>query len=190
MWTSFELDILIIEDNALLALDLEQTVEQLGHTFVGCAANTIEAMELIESRHVDVALIDLNLTDGASGAALGRLLVKDYGVAVMFLTGNPGQLPDDFCGVIGVLPKPCSSLHIAAVIDCAFGLRQALAQRPEGVFLPPCQVGMGGLRSVFHPGATFPYPRALKQNLVVLSVSRQLVSEWARLAQTHAGFRP
>ena len=160
MQACFKLDVLIIEDNALLALDLAQTLEELGHAVVGCAANTSEAMELIDHRHIDVALVDLNLSDGPSGAALGRLMVREHGVAVMFLTGNPEQLPDDFCGAVGVLPKPCSSGHIAAVVDYAFRCRQALAQRPMGVFLPPCQVGMGGQQSVYHPGATHPYPRA------------------------------
>lgn len=58
--------VLIVQDNIYLALDLGAAVEQLGGRVVGPAATATEALALLEKEQVAAALIDAELTDGAS----------------------------------------------------------------------------------------------------------------------------
>ncbi len=96
--------VLIVEDEFLIALDLEQTVRSLGLEVAGLAVNKEQALKLAPM--ADIAFVDVNLLDGATGPEIGRRLVEDYGVSVVFMTGNPEALTDRVNGVLGVLTKP------------------------------------------------------------------------------------
>ncbi|WP_432443657.1 hypothetical protein [Rhizobium grahamii] len=52
-------NVLIVEDQPLVALNLQDTVEELGHHAVGIASNMYQALLLAD--HVDMALVDVNL---------------------------------------------------------------------------------------------------------------------------------
>ncbi|MDM9624611.1 response regulator [Rhizobium sp. S152] len=96
--------VLIVEDEFLIALDLEETVRSLGLQVAGLAVNKEQALNL--AAMADIAFVDVNLLDGATGPEIGRRLAEDYGVSVVFMTGNPEALTDRVSGVLGVLTKP------------------------------------------------------------------------------------
>lgn len=96
--------VLIVEDEALVALDLKNTLEDSGYSIVGIAADARRAFEFADSG-VDAAMVDLNLRDGLTGPRIGAELVR-RGVAVLFMTANPAQLGKGVPGAVGVLPKP------------------------------------------------------------------------------------
>ncbi|WP_421935050.1 response regulator [Phenylobacterium sp.] len=110
--------VLIVEDEILVAMELEETLSELGHTVVGIAPDR-RSFEALAGEGVDVALVDLNLRDGETGVEIGRALAQRHGAAVIFLTANPGLLEDGVAGTIGVLPKPASRHAVAAVVDYA-----------------------------------------------------------------------
>ena len=60
-------EILIVEDEALIALHLEALVKSLGHTVVGLAATCKEAVALAEHHRPQLILTDIQLSDGSSG---------------------------------------------------------------------------------------------------------------------------
>jgi PleD family two-component response regulator len=64
-------DVLIIEDEALIALDLEALVENLGHRVVGVARTRAEAATIARSRRPGLILADIQLADGSSGLESG-----------------------------------------------------------------------------------------------------------------------
>ncbi len=99
------LKIMIVEDEALLALELEEEVEAAGHTVIGQAMSEKQAMAILERQVPEFAFVDVHLTDGPTGIDVGRHLAE-RGIPYVFVTGNLKRVPDDFVGAIGVIEKP------------------------------------------------------------------------------------
>ena len=113
--------ILIIEDEALVALELRFVLEDLGHEVVGIAADSETAEDIIKTTDVDLALVDIHLSDGPTGIELGRHLGQDHRVAVLFMTANPGMVRNGVAGTIGVLSKPTDEDAVRNSVDYALG---------------------------------------------------------------------
>lgn len=113
--------ILIVEDEMLVAMDLESILAESGFEPVGIAADLATAEEYADQR-VDLALVDLNLRDGLSGPEIGKLLGAK-GVTVLFLTANPRTLGEGIAGTVGVLTKPTDSETVRDAVNYALGLR-------------------------------------------------------------------
>src|ERR1700760_5040 len=86
------LRILLVEDEPLIALDLETILERLGHQVVGVAETCAEAVRLAGDERPDVALVDIKLRDGFTGVEVARRLTDDFGLYCAFVTGNPEQV--------------------------------------------------------------------------------------------------
>ncbi|MFN3506732.1 MAG: response regulator [Allorhizobium sp.] len=97
--------IMIVEDEALLALELELEVEAAGHVVVGTAPSRKAALDIIEQSQPDFAFVDVHLSDGPTGIDIGRRLAE-LKVPFVFVTGNIKRIPDDFVGAIGAIEKP------------------------------------------------------------------------------------
>jgi len=82
--------VLIVEDESLIALDIEAALLADGHQVVGIATNEQEALEL--ANEADLAFVDVKLADGLSGPLIGQKLEKGFGVAVIYVTGNPALI--------------------------------------------------------------------------------------------------
>ena len=67
--------VIIVEDQALLAMELEYVLSEAGHIVVGCAMDMAEAVRLAAETRPDVALVDVNLRDGFSGPTIARQLI-------------------------------------------------------------------------------------------------------------------
>jgi CheY-like chemotaxis protein len=113
---SHRLRILIVEDEALIALELESLLQDEGHEVVGVAASSREAIALAQSLRPDLAFVDIHLTDGPTGVDVARRL-SQQGVAVLFMTVNAKRIPEDRAGARGLIGKPYTER----------GVRQALA---------------------------------------------------------------
>ena len=114
--------ILIVEDEMLVATELEAILEDLGHAPVGIAPDLETAMSLAD-RNVDLALVDLNLRDGLTGPQIGKFLCDKCNVTVLFVTANPGLLGDGIAGTVGVLAKPTSEADVKRAVDYALRVR-------------------------------------------------------------------
>jgi DNA-binding NarL/FixJ family response regulator len=108
--------VLIVEDEFLVALNLRQTLSNLGFETVGIAPDAETAFRFAESKP-DFALVDVNLRDGETGPQIGRTLAQEYGAVVLFLTANPGQLGEGIDGTIGVLSKPVGEEVVETTLD-------------------------------------------------------------------------
>lgn len=98
--------VLIVEDDLIIALDLEDMVTDLGFEVAGLASSLEHALHLAPSS--TIAFVDVNLSDGASGPAIGRILAEDFGITVVFMTGNAEAVADGVQGTLGVVSKPVS----------------------------------------------------------------------------------
>ena len=116
--------ILIIEDEALVAMELRFVLEDLGHEVLGVAATAKAARDLVRENEVDLALVEIHLSDGPTGINLGRELGQDMGVSVLFMTANPGMVKEGIAGTIGVLSKPTDEHAVQTAVDYALRRRQ------------------------------------------------------------------
>lgn len=120
--------VLIVEDEALLAMDIEAMVEDGGHRVVGEVASLDEVEQLDLALAPDLAFVDIQLARGSSGIDVCALIRGRWAEAVIiFVTANPKKIPDDFAGAQGVIPKPFTRN----------GLMSALHYIEEGVCDPP-----------------------------------------------------
>ena len=80
--------VLIIEDNALIALDLETQMEDLGCDVVGVAVTAAQAIDTARRTLPDLALVDLQLADSSRGQDAALVLRSELDVAYMILSGS------------------------------------------------------------------------------------------------------
>src|SRR4028119_774104 len=87
------LRVLIVEDEALLAMQVECLLLEAGHEPVGHALDSGEALTLARALSPDLALVDVHLRDGLTGVEVMRALTRDHGTAGVFVPGNlrPGR---------------------------------------------------------------------------------------------------
>lgn len=129
------LRILVVEDEALIALELEFLLDDLGYVTVGIAGSSAEAIALGLSTAPDIALVDIHLVDGPTGVDVARALSADPRTTVVFMTANAKRIPDDFAGAFGVIAKPYSERVVASTLDYVAGCRAGR------VPAPPCPDG-------------------------------------------------
>lgn len=129
-------NILIVEDEMLVACDMEDLLEENGHRCVGIAPDLCSARTFFD-RPIDLALVDLNLRDGLTGPQIGARL-GEAGVPVIFITANPAQIGDGVAGTIGVLTKPTDEQTLLEAV--AYALARKAGQSAE----PPAQMKLFG----------------------------------------------
>jgi CheY-like chemotaxis protein len=85
-------DILVIEDEPVIALDLKRLVEACGHRVVGLAASETEAVRLATAMRPGLILADINLGRGGDGSTAVARIQQDMSVPVIFVTAYPERL--------------------------------------------------------------------------------------------------
>ncbi|TDR93915.1 response regulator [Enterovirga rhinocerotis] len=123
-------DIMIIEDEPLIAMDLESLVEGLGHRVTGVARTRTEAVELASSKRPGLILADIQLADGSSGLDAVNDLLQTFEVPVIFITAYPerfltGERPEPAF----LIAKPFQPANVSAVISQALFFQQTARRR-------------------------------------------------------------
>ena len=96
---------MIVEDEMLLAIELESEIEMAGHQVTGLAMSSNEARALMTGKKPDFAFVDIHLLDGPTGIDVGRGLAE-AGIPYVFVSGNIKRIPQDFAGALGAIEKP------------------------------------------------------------------------------------
>ena len=107
-------DVLIIEDEPIIAMDIEELVLSCGHRVIGTATSEAEAVELAEKQRPGLILADINLGAGGDGtAAVARILKQRY-APVIFVTAYPERLlTGDALEPAFVITKPFEPVALA-----------------------------------------------------------------------------
>ncbi len=92
--------VLIIEDEPMIAMDLETIVRDLGHEVAGIAVTADEAVALAKSTKPGLVLADIQLADNSSGIDAVRAILSEFPVPVIFITAFPERL------LTGERPEP------------------------------------------------------------------------------------
>ena len=106
--------ILICEDNVIVAMSMEMTLEDLGHDSAGIVTSSDACRTAAETRDPDLVIVDLDLADGPTGLALVGWL-KERGIASIIVSGQADALDDDH-GAACVLVKPVDEARLGRAI--------------------------------------------------------------------------
>ncbi len=118
-------DVLIIEDEPVIAADVEALVKELGHTVVDIAATRTEAVDAVARKSPGLVLADIQLADGSSGIDAVKDILARYEVPVIFITAFPerlltGERPEPAF----LITKPFQPEEVKAVISQALFFSQ------------------------------------------------------------------
>jgi DNA-binding response OmpR family regulator len=113
--------ILIVEDELILAADLEHQLANLGHQVVGIAESSEEAIRLANQQRPDLITMDFQLQGEMSGGELATTLQMLTGARIIYITAFPDALlrtgdgnPPGIC-----VEKPFTPRQIAAAVSGA-----------------------------------------------------------------------
>ncbi|MBB3809799.1 response regulator [Pseudochelatococcus contaminans] len=119
-------DVLIIEDEPIIAMDIEALVEGLGHRVTAVARTHTEALAAVAAHRPQLVLADIQLADGSSGLDAVNDILAQAPIPVIFITAYPerlltGERPEPAF----LITKPFSVEAVRAVISQAlfFGQR-------------------------------------------------------------------
>jgi CheY-like chemotaxis protein len=93
-------DILVIEDEAIVAMHIRSIIQEAGHRCVGTARTHQEAVAAVRALNPELILADISLADGSSGIDAVKEILDEYDVPVIFVTAYPERL------LTGERPEP------------------------------------------------------------------------------------
>ncbi len=114
--------ILIVEDEAVIAMDLEQRLASMGYVIVGVASRADRAVELARQHHPDLALMDVHIQGDKDGTETARLLRDELDVPSIFLTAYSDDQTIQNALVsnpLGYLVKPFVDRELRAAVELA-----------------------------------------------------------------------
>jgi PAS domain S-box-containing protein len=114
--------ILIVEDNAILALDLQGMLSRLGYRGAGPLASGEDAITFLSDNRVDLVLMDIELAGDLNGIATAEIFNQKSETPVVFLTGYSQDLLLEKAKIVapyGYLIKPVPERELAASLEIA-----------------------------------------------------------------------
>ena len=124
--------ILLVEDEAVIAMDLKSNLIQLGYEVQGIVSSGEDAIRRVSEAQPDLVVMDITLDGHLSGIEAADEIRKAYGIPVVYLTAHAdsetvsrAKTTEPF----GYLPKPCSMNTLMSTIEVALYKGEADAQR-------------------------------------------------------------
>ncbi len=115
--------VLIVEDEALLAIDLASVLEDAGFEVVGPATSVTQALKLVDGPGCDFAILDVNLHDETS--EMVAVALRKQGTPFVFLTGISKDHALSWFGDVAILAKPARSETIIDAVQRRISVGQA-----------------------------------------------------------------
>jgi CheY-like chemotaxis protein len=145
----FAMNILIVEDNPVIAMDLSWILEDLGHRVCGTADTAAKGIDECAHSRPDVVMVDLNLADGRTGLALVNTLAQ-LRIPSVIVSGETDTLPKTTWAK-AVVSKPFHQALIAralADVEADFQQHVVVDLSPES---RPGTGKVGRLRGLLWP---------------------------------------
>lgn len=126
--------ILLVEDEGVIARDLEDTLTRLGYRVSGVASEGAEAIEMARELHPQLVVMDVSLRGEVDGIEAACAIQEDAPVPVIFLTGHTDTETLQravLTGPLGYLIKPFQEDDLRCAIEVAIHKHRADVQRRE-----------------------------------------------------------
>jgi DNA-binding NarL/FixJ family response regulator len=114
--------ILIVEDEPLIAEDIQGYLEESGFVVTGIASNGTEALQLLARQLPDALLLDINLGESPDGIELANIIRATYAVPFVFLTSHSDKATLERAKQTfpaGYLLKPFNGLDLMTSLEIA-----------------------------------------------------------------------
>ena len=114
--------ILIVEDERIVALDLQQTLGELGYDSCGIASSAAEAFQLCKQNHPTLALMDIRIKGPQDGIQTATLLRQQHHISVIYLTAHADEAMIErakHTQPLGFLVKPVKASELHTTIEIA-----------------------------------------------------------------------
>ena len=110
--------VLVVEDDAILALSLEEELRAIGVTDVEICPSTEDALKALRAEKPDVLVLDVHLADRSDGWAIAELVdhIGPKPPRIIFSTGAPGDIPEDVAQLGAILEKPYDPQDLAQLL--------------------------------------------------------------------------
>ena len=110
--------VLVVEDDAILSLNIEQALLDAGAAEVEICPTTDSALEALRARKPDAIVLDVHLADRDDGWAIAELVagIGPKPPRIVFSTGAPQDIPAEIAGLGTVLAKPYEPGELVAAI--------------------------------------------------------------------------
>lgn len=119
------LKLLVVEDEALVAMLIEDALTLHGHSVIGIADTLADALALADAETPDMALCDVKLALGDDGIAVAEALAA-RGIPCIFLSGNcPPSASNKL--IIGCIAKPFHNASLGDAVNAAYGCAKGTA---------------------------------------------------------------
>lgn len=115
-------NILIVEDEGIVALDLKKRLTSMGYNVIGSTASAEECLELVKQNKPDIIVMDIKLQGKMSGIEASSIIREKYNIPVVFLTAHndPQTLQEaKISGPYGYILKPYEARDLQNVIEIA-----------------------------------------------------------------------
>jgi two-component system, response regulator PdtaR len=113
-------NILLGEDEILIAMEQQLYLETAGYSVTGPAATAQDALMMVGTRRHDLALVDVHLACNSSGILVARQLTA-VGVPCLFITSHPEEVEASGVG-LGCLIKPFSERELICSVEIAMDI--------------------------------------------------------------------
>ncbi len=114
--------ILIVEDNVIIADDMQSMLEEIGYEIVDNVIVYEQAVEVLKNNHVDLVLIDIILASDKTGIDLGKHIREKYNIPFIFVTSNSDRATVENAKTVkpdGYLVKPFEQQDLYTSIEIA-----------------------------------------------------------------------
>ncbi len=114
--------ILIVEDNVIIADDMQSMLEEIGYEIVDNVIVYEQAVEVLKSQQVDLVLIDIILASDKTGIDLGKHIRENYDIPFIFVTSNSDRATVENAKTVkpnGYLVKPFEQQDLYTSIEIA-----------------------------------------------------------------------
>lgn len=114
--------ILIVEDNVIIADDMQSMLEEIGYEIVDNVIVYEQAVEVLKNNHVDLVLIDIILASDKTGIDLGKHIRENYNIPFIFVTSNSDRATVENAKTVkpdGYLVKPFEQQDLYTSIEIA-----------------------------------------------------------------------
>lgn len=115
-------NILVVEDEAIVSKDIQNSLVKLGYTVVGAAATAEKAIELVREQHPDLILMDIMLKGDLTGIDAAEAIRKEFSIPVIFLTAYADEATLEKAKVTepyGYIIKPFKEIDLQTTIEMA-----------------------------------------------------------------------
>jgi len=108
--------LLVVEDDFVIAREMEQVLLSGGHMVVGTAIHSDQALAIAQRHRPDLALVDIMLADGGTGPYVAQRLWEVFGIPVLFVTGSVDAARAARTTALGLLEKPVQTATLLTAL--------------------------------------------------------------------------